>query len=69
MVTADGALNGDTYNNMLQENIITSIRRAYGVRFSNYCWFKQDGAPAHRRLTVRDTMRPLATVSSVLDSA
>ena len=24
----DGALNGDTYNNMLQENIITSIRRA-----------------------------------------
>ena len=52
----DGALNGDTYNNMLQENIITSIGRAYGVRFRN-CWFMQDGAPAHRRLTVRDTLR------------
>ena len=52
----DGALKGDTYNNMLQENIITSIRRAYGVRFRN-CWFVQDGAPAHKRLTVRDTLR------------
>ena len=47
----DGALNGYAYNNMLQENIITSIRRTYGVRFRN-CWFMQDGAPAHRRLTV-----------------
>ena len=52
----DGALNGDTYNNMLQDNMITSIRRAYGVRFRN-CWFMHDGAPAHRCLTVRDTLR------------
>ena len=41
---------------ILKQNIITSIRRAYGVRFRN-CWFMQDGAPAHRRLTVRDTLR------------
>lgn len=52
----EGALNGDSYNDMLNETIIPSVQQAYGGHVRT-CWFMQDGAPAHRRLIIRDTLR------------
>ena len=41
---------------MLEDLIIPSIQEVYGNGF-NRVWFMQDGAPAHRRLTVKNKLQ------------
>lgn len=52
----DVNLTGDLYLEMLDELIIPAIQQAYGNNFRNV-WFMQDGAPAHRRITVSQRLR------------
>ena len=42
---------------MLNESIITSLELAYKRNELRHIWFQQDGAPAHRRITVKDKLR------------
>lgn len=52
----DNNLNGNTYLNMLNEQIIPEITRIYGCNSHRVWWF-QDGAPAHRTRIVTQRLR------------
>lgn len=57
-----GNVNGDNYLDMINTQVIPELHRIYG-RMANggvqRAWWFQDGAPAHRRIIVRDRLRAL----------
>ena len=42
---------------MLNESILPSLELAYNRNEFRHIWFQQDGAPAHRRITVKEKLR------------
>ena len=52
----EGNLNGNTYLQMLNEDVIPRLFELYGDRV-DHLWWMQDGAPCHRTNVIRNRLR------------
>ena len=57
-----GNVNGEAYLDMLNNNVVPILSQHYEVQANGAfrrVWWAQDGAPAHRRIIVRDRLQEL----------